>query len=85
MDRRLREYYLVNFNYIAYEMRLKTLKVCVPSLKRSQNKMGGIYKNYQHLFSCHRKDVESMEYELRKMVRRDGGCGWLRIYGERGI
>jgi hypothetical protein len=80
MDRRLREYYLVSFSYLSYDLRMNDLKVCVPSLKRSQNKMSGIYKDFQHLLSCNKKHTESMEYELRKMKRRDNMNGqWVKL------
>jgi len=79
MDRRERRYYLVSLSYLSYDMRLRTIKICVPSLKMNSAKPHNGLIKYQQLFSCRKEHSESLEYELRKAERRDSFCEWVEI------
>jgi len=81
MDYRIRDYYLVNLNYLTHNMRIRNFKLAAPSLKispahyhirsnkHSQDYINGCY--WQMLISCRKEDSEALEYELRKAERRD--------------
>lgn len=79
MDKRERKYYLVSLAYNSYDMRLRTIQICVPSLKIHSAKPHNGIIEYQQLFSCRKNDSESIEYELRKAERRDGYCLWEEV------
>ena len=75
MDRRLRKYYLVTFEYDSYNMRMDYTKICCESRKVHPVKeyWSNQFGYYQMLMSCRNEDSESLEYELRKAVRNDKG------------
>ena len=90
MDYRHRDYYLVNINSFAYNMRMRYYKLASPSLKIHQpyyhlknNKYSQDYikrRYWQMMLSCKKEDSEALEYELRKAERRDGwGSRFLKL------
>lgn len=83
MDRRERKYYLVTFTSSSYDMRMDYTKICCPSRKVHPVKdfWSDKYNGYwQMMMSCKIVDCESLEYELRKAIRRDkGGTKFIEI------
>lgn len=77
MDRRERKYYLLNLDYFSYTMRMEHIKICCPSRKIHDIKEHWTCdpehrRCWQMMISCRKEDCESLEYELRKAIRRDG-------------
>ena len=90
MDYRYRNYYLVNIDSFAYNMRMRYYKLAVPSLKihppyyhLKNNKHSQDYikrRYWQMMLSCKKEDSEALEYELRKAERRDDlGSRFLKL------
>lgn len=91
MDYRHRKYYLVSIPYFSRDMRIRYFKIAAPSLKMHApynhilKQHTSDYDGCCHedtgvrrpdvMISCKLEDVESLEYELRKMVRNDDGYG----------
>lgn len=92
MDYRHRAYYLVKFDGLSYDMRIRNLQICVPSIKihppYNHMKNGLKYDGdsikkaaWQMLVSCRKEHEEALRYELRKAERRDlFGCIWLPVF-----
>lgn len=78
MDRRLRNYYKVRFQYRSKEMRIGYLK-CIEGVKIHQKSWDNEYKGPVVIVSCYKKDSESVEYQLRKAERRDDYCEWEQV------
>lgn len=90
MDYRNRNYYLVNIDYVSYDMRLKIFKLVTPSLKihppynHVKNKHQHDYVDgltWQMMLSCKKEDSEALEYELRKAERNDNDYNSVRSFG----
>ncbi len=84
MDYRKRNYYLVKFDWSSREMRMEYLKLACKKLKMhapynhiKNNKRDFVKTDDDFVFfpdvmiSCLKEDAEAIEYELRKMTRRD--------------
>lgn len=92
MDYTCRKYYLVSIPYFSREMRIGYFKIAAPSLKMHPPYNHFRYGKYPYdgaaysftkmhrpdmMISCSIEDSEALEYELRKMVRRDDGYGYF--------
>ena len=74
MDFRYKTYYFVKFENRHSEFRISQMKF-ISSIKFHSNKDEDTL-----IISVDKKDVESIEYELRKAERNDGYCKWFRLY-----
>ena len=85
MDWRERKYYIVNFDWCAYEMRINNLRL-IDSVKiypyKNTEKQPDELNNrgvYQNLISVKIDNCESVEYELNKAIRNDDYCIWKEV------
>lgn len=92
MDYRHRDYYLVELDTCAYDMRVEYFKIAAPTLKfhapynhiknseLSYDKVDNVYGHM--MISCKHIDSGALEYELRKAVRRDNGTCFCKLTKE---
>ena len=69
MDKRKRNYYLVQFSWQSKDMRMRFIKIISPKIKFH-------HRGNELLISCPKEDSEAVEYELRKAERNDDFCKW---------